>query len=157
MRHLFAAGRAAREVLDPFVPILVWHNDGDTGMTPLYYAGEVGIAVAAGDALDTLHGITTGPLVWFAVIVDAYGRITEEPDSVAADDLGDRFLLGDTRVVEQLMALVGYGGEVRLWRQVYRNTVVDGWEWDDPEWMVNPVLPDNGLLDVLQLHADDLA
>lgn len=159
VQHLFVVGRVTRETLDPFVPCLIWQTaDDDTGMTPLYRTPDTGIGVAVDNALRDLPVALGHPVVWFAVLVDSYGRITTDTDDhIDADDLTDRFILGDPAVVEQLMALVAYDGEVRIWRQVYRHSISDGWEWESPEWMAHPVLPDNGLLDIMRLHADDLA
>jgi hypothetical protein len=153
VNYLFAAAQRARETTAVFVPLLMWMSrDGMGGLTAL--AHEPGGLPAAVDAgLDMVEEHYLHP-VWFAVVVDAYGRITDPTDTtVVAEELSDRFVMGDPVVVEQLMLFIAFEGQVRVWRRVYRNTPVDGWEWDDAELMVNPVLPANGLREVLESHA----
>jgi len=148
---LLATARAVRERVDPFVPLLAWQG-GDGGsllvMLPHDPDDPGGLALAVRAALDVLEA-ERGRAVWFAVVVDAYGRAAGPADGVAAGDLGDLFRGGDPGVVEQLMMLMARGGASEVWRQVYRWTPVDGWEWDDGVERIVPVLPDMDLLDLL--------
>ena len=155
---LFAAGRTVRETSEPFVPVLIWRaDDGETGITALTGTTRTGVAGAADRALTDLPAVAGSGPEWFALLIDAYGRIADDNDSARAEELADRFLLGDTAVVEQLIALVAHRGRLLMWRQVYRHTPADGWEWDDLQWMMHPILPDDGLLEVLHRHAETLA
>ena len=153
VQYIFHAATSAREATGVFVPLLMWlGSDGMGGLTAITHdAGGLPAAVDAGLDMVEEH---YGRPVWFAVVVDAYGRITDSVEKdITAEDLSDRFVMGDPVVVEQLMLFIAYKGQVRVWRKVYRWTVTDGWEWEREELMMNPVLPANGLREVLQSHA----
>ena len=152
--ELLAAAREARERFDNFAPILTWQaEDGTAGFTMVKHSAG-GLPSAVDEVLTALEAMY-GPPAWFAVTVDAYGRIADQQHepNLRPDDLSNLFAAGDWAVVEQLMLMVARSGHVGVWRQVYRHTLVDGWEWDDPEYMLNPVLPDNGLLEILLGHS----
>lgn len=153
VHYLFTAAKATREGTVTFVPLLMWMSrDGTGGLTALTHDdGGLPIAVDAGLDMVEEH---YGQPAWFAVCVDAYGRVTDPREDVSAEELSDRFVMGDPVVVEQLMLFIAFEGMVRVWRRVYRKTATDGWEWDDAQLMLDPVLPTNGaLLEVLQRHA----
>jgi len=148
---LLEAGRIARERDVAFSPILAWQAvDGTAGFTMVKHHGG-GLVMAVDEVLGALEEMY-GPPAWFSVTVDAYGRIANHETNLDPDDLRDLFAAGDWQVVEQLMVLVAARGSVGVWRQVYRHTPVDGWEWDEPEYMLNPVLPDNVLVEALLRH-----
>lgn len=152
VQHLFAAAKATREGASVFSPLLMWMgHDGVGGLTALIH--ESGGLPGAVDAGLNMVEEVYGPPAWFSVVVDAYGRVTDPGEEVTAEELSDRFVMGDPVIVEQLMLFIAYEGQVRVWRRVYRNTPVDGWEWDDAELMLQPVLPTSGaLMEVLRRH-----
>lgn len=148
---LLEAGRIARERPEPFAPILAWQSaSGEAGFTLVKnYLG--GLPEAVDEVLGALEELY-GPPSWFSVTVDAYGRVAGPSSSLEPDDLRDLFAAGDWEVVEQLMVLIAAQGSVSVWRQVYRHTPADGWEWDSAEYMLNPVLP-VGLPEVMLGHS----
>jgi len=153
MPELFAVARSVRESTAVFVPLLLWHGAAGGGMTMLAHeAGGLPAAVDAGLDMVNEH---YGPPAWFAVCVDAYGRVTDPAEGgISADDLSDRFVMGDEHVVEQLMMFIAMDG-VRVWRQVYRNSLTDGWEYSEPEMMLNPIFPNEDLIRVMNHHASN--
>ncbi len=150
---MFEVGRGIRAKNDKFPPLFLWQNsDGQIGTTQLFYPMG-GLPEAADDVLNRLNEESPDS-EWFGVILDAYGR-TMEPDETGPthiDELGDMFSSGDPGVVEQLMALVAFNGDVRVWRQIYRNTN-DGYEWNETEWIKRSIVSDAPLMGVLELHA----
>lgn len=127
---LFAPARAAREHTDVFLPIVVWQQVEEESPLLLLCGPVLGtmgedIAFAFAEIMSRY-----GRPVWFAVIADAYARTayTEGAPLSLSEAFGD----GDPSVVEQLVLVCASREGVRMLRQVYRYTPVDGWEWDEP-------------------------
>jgi hypothetical protein len=151
INRLFEAVRAVRQAASNFVPVVFWMNkDGEVAM--VLAANEDGSSDLSGAvrAASEMLREAEGKPEWMAVAVDAYGRIVDRniedtPSQAGLLDL--RFQSGDEKVVEQLMLfLADPAKETVVYRQVYRYTPVDGWEWDDIEHMVDPILPDKVLM-----------
>lgn len=157
VHHILTAARTAKETLDPFPPILIWTTpDGEAGISPLHHEPGRSLTTTTREILTELPRTLNQPFTWFALIVDGYGRITDTDEDIDPEELTDRFILGDPVVVEQLIALVAHDGTISPWRQVYRNTPIDGWEWDRPEYMpyaVLPRTPGDDLMQLLEQHA----
>lgn len=154
VNYIFAAAKATRETVATFVPLLMWlGRDGMAGLTAIAHEpGQLPAAVDAG--LDMVEEHYPDP-AWFAVVVDAYGRVTDPKDTdILAEELSDRFIMGDEAVVEQLMLFICFEGQpVRCWRRVYRWIPSENFEWDSAELMLNPILPVTNLSDVMNRHA----
>lgn len=148
VQRMFHAAREAVEASAVFLPMVMWSTEGNEGIVALagIHGGVSGALDGALDMVTSMYGELTG----FAVLVDAYGRITDAEEGIDPDDLADRFTMGDPGVVEQMMLLVAHEGEIRVWRQVYRYTPVDGWEWEHPQLMSHAVLPESGLLETVK-------
>ena len=147
---LFELMRAAREQADSFVPVLFWLNsEGDLAMA-LAPQNDDGLPGAVQEAAAVLTDME-GPPLWIGVALDAYGRAAETlPDGsiIPAGSLDQRFTDGDPATVEQLMLFLASPetpAVIPIYRQVYRFTPVDGWEWDDIEEVLDSVLPDDRL------------
>jgi hypothetical protein len=149
---LLETGRALRERMKRMVPTLFWQGDGGQEFAAVAHA-EGGLPSALDAALTGLRA-EHGPPAWFGVLLDAYGRIStvRSEEHIQPEELADRFAAGDGAVVEQLILLIGTESRVTAWRQVYRWTPGDGWEWEGPQYMLEPVLG-GGLMEVVQKHA----
>ena len=159
--HLFTLARAAREASRMFVPIVFWMNqDGEVSMVLAPHDNDGGLPTAFRGASGMLLEAEGFP-VWVAMAVDAYGRLTdadefEGGERIGAGTLDARFWDGDGRVVEQIMIIIASPNDTaRVYRQVYRYTPVDGWEWDAEERIIFPVLPDQDLLGAMELVVSD--
>jgi hypothetical protein len=147
VRELLAFARAAKESLDIFLPVMMWRGEDGEGGFAVMPGRMQELAGAVADLRGTVEHVQ-GPHMMYAVVVDGYGRTHHTSDApVGPGDLGEMFHAGDPVVVEQLMVLTAGRGMqgVRAWRQVYRHTPVDGWEWDAVEYLKRPVLPDTEL------------
>jgi hypothetical protein len=153
---MLEVARHMRERSNVLTPTLIWTSqDGTSGYTMIPHA--VGGMPDALDQMLTALDDEYGPPAWFAIILDAYGRIADaehEPD-LRPEDLGDLFTMGDEAVVEQLVLVIAAEDRITSWRQVYRYTPVDGWEWENPQFMANPVLNQN-LMTVVLRHTDGI-
>jgi hypothetical protein len=130
---LLRPARETRVRVDPFAPTLLYKPR----------KGSVRVALALGDdaqqamreALAAMRD-EFGPAAWIALTVDAFtapvddrGVPVHEPGTLAT-----AFASGASDVREHLSVLVvGRDRLVLGARQVYRYTVTDGWEWDEPE------------------------
>lgn len=150
---LLETGRELRERMKQMVPTLFWQGDGGTAEYAAVAAQPGGLSVALDGALTELRSERGRPS-WFGVLLDAYGRIStvRSEDHIQPEELPDRFAAGDIAVVEQLILLIGTEARATAWRQVYRWTPGDGWEWDEKQYMLEPVLG-GGLMEVVQKHA----
>ena len=128
--ELLVPVRAVRESVEHFFPIVFWAPP--SASVPVMTL----VPPVRGTLLDDLPPIIAellsvlGPPAWFAVAFDSYAT---NDDSVAAGSLEEAFLGGHPSVVEQIVLAVVSADSLDSYRQVYRCTPVDGWEWDDVE------------------------
>jgi hypothetical protein len=127
---LLVPARAAREHADVFLPIVVWQQTD--GGSPLLMMCAPVIGVMGEDISFAFAEIIEryGPPVWFAVIADAYAKTAHMEG--AEPPLAEAFKGGDPAVMEQLVMVFASHAGIKMYRQVYRYTPVDGWEWDKP-------------------------
>ena len=153
VQEVFGLARILRERVEPFAPMVVWRAiDGESGLMPLMHkTGELPNAIEG--AIRELITLFGDRFSWISIVTDAYGRVAHEDEPLKPEELGDLFVLGDQETVEQLMVVHAIDGDVRAWRQVYRHTDLDGWEWDDPEWMAQPVLPEGGIWAMMEEYS----
>ena len=138
--QLLLVARSVREQTDNFPPIITW-QPAHGG--PAISTGIEPTETLTGNFQNTFNRLRklTGEPDWFAVTLDAYTR--EQPAGGPApepDALHQAFLNGDPHVVEQLVVIYKDPAEddLLMYRQIYRYTPVDGWEWDPPQYVESP-------------------
>lgn len=140
INQLFTVARNIRQQTDTFPPIVTWQpiNGGPAITTSIEETD-----IDAGNFDTTFNRLRklTGPPDWFAITLDAYAR--EQPHGQPRpepDTLRHAFLDGDPHVVEQLVIIFKDpdDDDLIMFRQVYRYTPVDGWEWDPPQIVDHP-------------------
>lgn len=148
--NLLAFAREMRERTDPFPPMVTWQPVEANGGGPFLIVidGSTGdTATDLGEAFAHMRDLA-GPPEWVAVTLDSYAR--EHDPSTDPSTLAAAFKGGDMSVMEQMVVIVKHvGDDIRMIRQVYRHTPVDGWEWDREEYLDDSLRSGDPVLDAV--------
>ena len=139
VEELLLVARMLREDNDIFAPMIIWQPVAGGERVVAHLTSITGDTKQDLDeAFKQLRDVTGAP-EWFAVTLDSYAR-DGDPDELEASSLEEAFLQGDMKVVEQMVTIfmTPGTGELVMIRQIYRNTPVDGWEWNEPQVVDSP-------------------
>jgi len=129
--QLFGMARKLREDNDQFIPVVTYQPKGGDAPVIACVTHGGGLVETMSQALPMLRE-QFGPAEWFAVTADSYAKVGDT--NIEPGALAEAFMMGDPGVVEQLVVMIAEeDGRLSTFRQVYRHTPVDGWEWDKPE------------------------
>jgi hypothetical protein len=136
VEELLSTVRDMREALPVFRPVVIWQPHDDDPLVVTIEGSTGNVSTDLNEAFGRVRELA-GPPEWFAVALDSYAR-DNDPDGVPGS-LEEAFLNGDMTVVEQVVVIVqSPESGLTMFRQIYRNTPVDGWEWDEPQLVTDP-------------------
>jgi len=137
VEDLLKVVRLLREDQDVFAPMITWQPKAGEPIVAHLTSLTGDTKTDLDQAFQQLRDMTGAP-EWFAVTLDSYARDGAPEDLEGT--LEEAFLAGDMQVIEQMVTIfmTPGTGELVMVRQVYRNTPVDGWEWDSPQIVESP-------------------
>jgi hypothetical protein len=145
--NILAVARHMRENNDHFIPTIVWQpHNGESVIATLTPINDNDDDEDGTDLDAVFHELRTviGDPEWFTISLDAYARDDDTPgtpaEPPAPGELEAAFAAGDMTVVEELVTIhvEMHSRTLTMYRQIYRYTPVDGWEWEDPEIVESP-------------------
>jgi hypothetical protein len=141
LKALIDTARSTKEKSDGFAPMVVYSPRAKG--TP----GAMGVLADDGPIADQLYNALRqlypafGAAEWIAVTSDTWGMHKDASEVVGKDykhgDLEKEFNAGNPKVVEMMLVMLANDEGISVASQNYRWTPADGWEWDEPNYMMD--------------------